>query len=374
MFLFHNNTDTNTTNNRASYTESKSWTLLSGHHKITSKKYQCCINPFSGVTLEINIRRNSMFYGIILLFPITMAWIPILFGFVAPTATGERISFSISVLLTLVFYIEVANKALPRSSKNIPLFGQYYAGVVVVIVSSTLLTAVATKFFHSRTYEMSSDFNRVQSVMLSVGSRVPYLGSKCKRILELKKKAVDEAFHMRLTMSSIFAMTAETAFQQEHEQKYEANKDESEHQEERMLRLVKRIQQVSMDEGFVEENGEQSRQQMRQKSALLRNRGSNDKLDGTEKEVKSKNLHITAYRLKLYRLHSISKYLGKIIDALRRKRNRDKEESKQEQYANAIVDLIDRMTLIFFTLVLMAWFVITIGQSLVKIPQHGHDH
>ena len=89
------------------YQESKSWTLLSGRFFVTSMKFQCCKNPFSGVTLEIKLRRNSLFYGFILLFPITMAWIPVLFSFVAPTATGERISFSISVLLTLVFYIEV---------------------------------------------------------------------------------------------------------------------------------------------------------------------------------------------------------------------------------------------------------------------------
>ena len=118
---------------KGSYTESKAWELLSGNIQVTSTKYECCANPFSGVVLEIKLRRVSLFYGIILLFPITMAWIPILLGFVAPTATGERISFSISVLLTLVFYIEVANKALPKSSNHIPLFGQYYAGVVVVL-------------------------------------------------------------------------------------------------------------------------------------------------------------------------------------------------------------------------------------------------
>ena len=368
--------------NRVQYEESRSWKLLSGHFSITSNKYQCCKNPFSGVTLDIKIRRNSMFYGFILLFPITMAWIPILLGFVAPTATGERISFSISVLLTLVFYIEVANKALPRSSNNIPLFGQYYAGVVVVIVTSTLLTAVSTKFFHSRQYAMSSDFNRVQKVLLSLGAHVPYIGRKCRYLLELKQKAVEEAFHRRIIMSSVFAMTGDTSFQQQQEQQQTADeKDEREEQKEaRMVRFINRIQQCSLDEGFVEENNDPSRQQLKQKS-LLRKRNNDAKLEeekeetGTTSRTENKNLHITDYRLKLYRLHSISRYLGSIIEAIRRKRHRDREQSKQEQYANAIVDLIDRINLTLFTMVLVAWFGVTIGQSLVKIAQHDdHGH
>lgn len=169
----------------------------------------------------------------------------------------------------------------------------------------------------------ASDFHWAQKSMLAFGARLPYIGSKCKRIIELKQKALDETIHRRKTMSSLFAMTCfsvvgdippqATANVKENNN---GEKDKlTKRQEERVARLVKRVQQVSLDEGFVEENSEQSRQM----KSLLRMRNDHKPLTTNTEEEENKakdssttrnqcnNLHVTQYRLKLSRLHSISR-------------------------------------------------------------------
>jgi Neurotransmitter-gated ion-channel transmembrane region./Neurotransmitter-gated ion-channel ligand binding domain. len=347
----------------ASYTESKAWTLLYGKIFLTSIKYECCEHPFSGVNLEIKLRRNSLFYGIILLFPITMAWIPILMGFVAPASSGERISFSISVLLTLVFYIEVANKNLPRSSNHIPLFGQYYAGVVVIIITSTLVTAILTKYFYRREYKLREDFNSFQKALLCFGSRIPFVGTKCRRFLELKCKMTETLEKQTRTLSS--TLIAETAFQN----KESSDAGKNQHQHDRLSRLVKKVQQVSLDEGFVEEQVEKSKSI---KNALRKRTGSEQ---GTTSDSQSQNTHITTYRQKFQSLQSIAQCLGKMIEAIGKQKSRDIEQTKHEQYANALVDMIDRIALLLFTLVLLTWFMATIGLSLIQLGnEQEHEH
>ena len=224
------------------------------------------------------------------------------------------------------------------------------------------MTAMLTKYFHRREYKLSEDYNNFQKALLCFGSRVPFVGGKCRRLLEFKREMVEKA-EIRARTSS--TLVAETEFQNE-----SSNSGKDYRQQNRLSRLVKKVQQVSLDEGFVEEQAEKSKNSKN----ILRKRTRSEQ--ETTSDSQSQNIHITSYRKKFQRLQSIARCLGEMIDTIDKKKSRDIEQTKQEQYANALVEVIDRIALSSFTIVLLTWFMAIIGISIIKLNhgQEEHNH
>lgn len=317
------------------YEKSSAWTLLSGEVNNKSTYYACCDIPYTSVELKIKMKRVSMLYSFVLLFPITVSWIPIMLGFIAPTACEERISFSISVLLTLVFFIEVANQSLPQSSNHIPMFGKYYIGVVAVIVLSMFITAVVTRMFHSREYELEKDFNPLQRLILRLGSKLPYIGARCHHVLELKKNFRDGWGSPSIVPQSHTGGSTV----------------------ERVLNKIDKL--MSQDEGF-EEGGVENPMFVKQQDIRKRTTVMNSNVFNNGGEGTTAHLHVTDYNKKISKLRTISDLLKRICWLVKKKEVKQKEMTKQTCYANAIVDLVDRTALLTETCFLMVWFCLTV--------------
>ena len=330
----------------AQYQNSSSWILLHGTVQNISTLYYCCPYPFSSVRMTLHMKRISEFYSIVLLFPITISWVPILLGYVTPTASGERISISMSVLLTLAFFIEVANQSLPQSSNHIPMFGLYYIGVISVIVMSMLISAIATKLSHSREYELDKDLNRVRRSLLRFGSKIPYIGSKCFRLLELKDRFV-------------------LGKARDGEKKIEKSTRKSVPGQ--VLDVISKV--LSHDEGFEEGNENSNREgegggRLEQKQDLRRRTTTTD--DYTNNSQQSPHLHVTEYSKKMHAFKQISTHLKRMCMIIQKRNTDEIQEDDQTCYANAIVELIDRMSLLASTIFLVIWFAIIVVPPVIS--------
>ena len=71
--------------------------------------------------MEIWIRRSPLYIIVNLMFPCTLITLISLLVFIIPAESEEKITFSLTILLTLVILMLLVFEKLPETSENIPL-------------------------------------------------------------------------------------------------------------------------------------------------------------------------------------------------------------------------------------------------------------
>ena len=131
------------------YMKSAEWDLVRASRKRNVQKYACCENPFSDVTIEFVFKRKPLFYIFNLILPCIIIMATILVGFLLPPESGERITLSITVLLAMAVFLQLAAENLPRNSENVPLLGIFYISVMGEVSLSLLCTCYVIRIHHS---------------------------------------------------------------------------------------------------------------------------------------------------------------------------------------------------------------------------------
>ena len=132
------------------YVKSAEWDLLKVYKKRNSKRYPCCDNDLSDVTITIAIKRKPLFYIFNLIVPCALVLSMILLGFFLPPESGERITLSITILLAMAVFLQVVGESLPRNSETVPLLGKFYITIMAEISVSLILTCwVLNVHYHS---------------------------------------------------------------------------------------------------------------------------------------------------------------------------------------------------------------------------------
>lgn len=102
------------------------WEITSFPAERHSQIYTCCPDPFVDITFYLNMKRKPKFYIVNIIIPSTLLTVLGVFGFALPCESGEKVSFEITVMLSLaVFQILVAD-SLPASAETIPYIGTFY--------------------------------------------------------------------------------------------------------------------------------------------------------------------------------------------------------------------------------------------------------
>ncbi|CAJ0936104.1 unnamed protein product, partial [Mesorhabditis belari] len=96
----------------------------------------------SRVEFQIKIRRKALFYTVVLIIPtVIMAFLSVSVFFL-PTASTERMTLTISILLSIVVFLLLLAKILPPTSSTIPLMAKYLLLTFVLNVITILVTVV----------------------------------------------------------------------------------------------------------------------------------------------------------------------------------------------------------------------------------------
>ncbi|VBB33975.1 unnamed protein product [Acanthocheilonema viteae] len=86
------------------YYPSVEWDILGVSGKRHEIRYPCCESPFIDLTYEIHLRRKTLFYTVNLIFPIVGISFLAALVFYLPSDGGEKISFCISILISLTIF------------------------------------------------------------------------------------------------------------------------------------------------------------------------------------------------------------------------------------------------------------------------------
>ncbi|XP_067934663.1 neuronal acetylcholine receptor subunit alpha-7-like [Watersipora subatra] len=139
------------------YSRSGEWDLLGFPGVRNVVYYDCCPdNPYIDITYSINVRRRKLYYIVNIVTPCLMLAALTLVTFTIPPDAGEKISFGVTILLSLTVFLLMVAEALPASSDAVPLIAVYFSAVMLLNAASVVFTVLVLNYHHrtSETHEM----------------------------------------------------------------------------------------------------------------------------------------------------------------------------------------------------------------------------
>ena len=96
-----------------------------------------------GVMYNINltVRRNPSFVVIIVIATIMLLSLMSIMVFLLPTKSGERMSYSITLLLALVVFLTIISDNIPKKSNPLPIL-LYFIGLHVLLSAFITLATI----------------------------------------------------------------------------------------------------------------------------------------------------------------------------------------------------------------------------------------
>ena len=85
------------------------------------KKDECCLCQ---VTFLFKFKRKPDFYGLNMILPVLLLAVMAVFVFMLPAESGEKIGFSLTVLLAFVVLMTLLGDKMPSTADHTSLFGE----------------------------------------------------------------------------------------------------------------------------------------------------------------------------------------------------------------------------------------------------------
>ena len=126
------------------------WDVMSVPALRTEALYSCCPSPYIDITYNITLRRKTLFYTVNLIIPVVGISSLSFLVFYLPSDSGEKVALTISIMLSLTFFLLVLIEIIPSTSLAMPLIGIYLTFCLVMITLSVIVTiAILNVHFRS---------------------------------------------------------------------------------------------------------------------------------------------------------------------------------------------------------------------------------
>lgn len=106
--------------------------------------------PYPDISFKVRMRRKTLFYTVNLILPVLGNAFLTLLVFCLPSDSGEKVTLSISVLVSLTVFFLLLAETIPPTSLAVPLLGKYLL-FTMVLVSSSICVTVGVLNVHFRT-------------------------------------------------------------------------------------------------------------------------------------------------------------------------------------------------------------------------------
>ncbi|CAG9136300.1 unnamed protein product [Plutella xylostella] len=130
---------------------------------INEKFYTCCDEPYLDITFNITMRRKTLFYTVNLIIPCMGISFLTVLVFYLPSDSGEKVSLSISILLSLTVFFLLLAEIIPPTSLVVPLLGKFVLFTMILDTFSICVTVVVLNvhFRSPQTHSMAPWVRRV---------------------------------------------------------------------------------------------------------------------------------------------------------------------------------------------------------------------
>ncbi|XP_054718241.1 acetylcholine receptor subunit alpha-like 1 [Uloborus diversus] len=116
------------------------WDIMAVPAVRTEKFYSCCEEPYPDITFNITLRRKTLFYTVNLIIPCVFISFLSVLVFYLPSHSGEKVSLSISIVLSLGVFFLLLSEIIPPTSLTVPLLGKYLLFTMILVSFSVFVT------------------------------------------------------------------------------------------------------------------------------------------------------------------------------------------------------------------------------------------
>nr|XP_019949617.1 PREDICTED: acetylcholine receptor subunit alpha [Paralichthys olivaceus] len=111
--------------------------------------YTCCPDtPYLDITYHFLMLRLPLYFIVNVIIPCMLFSFLTGLVFYLPTDSGEKMTLSISVLLSLTVFLLVIVELIPSTSSAVPLIGKYMLFTMVFVIASIIITVIVINTHH----------------------------------------------------------------------------------------------------------------------------------------------------------------------------------------------------------------------------------
>ena len=100
------------------YQINEEWEILNVSYTINSIKYACCPEEYYDITFDVELKRLTGYYEINIIIPTFATASLVLITLLIPWDSGERISFAVTVMLSIIVFLLILSDTLPKSNQQ----------------------------------------------------------------------------------------------------------------------------------------------------------------------------------------------------------------------------------------------------------------
>uniref|UniRef100_A0A8D0DXK5 Cholinergic receptor nicotinic alpha 1 subunit n=1 Tax=Salvator merianae TaxID=96440 RepID=A0A8D0DXK5_SALMN len=133
----------------SNFMESGEWVMKDYRGWKHSVTYSCCPDtPYLDITYHFVMQRLPLYFIVNVIIPCLLFSFLTGLVFYLPTDSGEKMTLSISVLLSLTVFLLVIVELIPSTSSAVPLIGKYMLFTMVFVIASIIITVIVINTHH----------------------------------------------------------------------------------------------------------------------------------------------------------------------------------------------------------------------------------
>ncbi|XP_060774704.1 acetylcholine receptor subunit alpha-like isoform X1 [Neoarius graeffei] len=133
----------------SNFMESGEWVMKDYQSWKHCVRYACCLEtPYLDITYHFLMLRLPLYFIVNVIIPCMLFSFLTGLVFYLPTDSGEKMTLSISVLLSLTVFLLVIVELIPSTSSAVPLIGKYMLFTMILVITSIIITVFVINMHH----------------------------------------------------------------------------------------------------------------------------------------------------------------------------------------------------------------------------------
>ena len=168
------------------------WELIHSYTEITEERISDFGQiDYSLVRFTLVLKRNYLYYLIKIILPFTLVSLVTLFTFLLPPQSGEKLTLNVTILLSLVIYLQLISEYIPKSDDETPILTLFSNANFFLVFLSCIMTVYVLYLYHRpSTSHIAPVPSWIKKILLDCISPLVY----CNRIkFEEKQKLLEKA-------------------------------------------------------------------------------------------------------------------------------------------------------------------------------------
>ncbi|CAF0731258.1 unnamed protein product [Adineta steineri] len=125
------------------------WELIHSYTEITDERVSDFGQvDYSLVRFTLILKRNHLYYLIKIILPFTLVSFVTLFTFLLPPQTGEKLTLNVTILLSLVIYLQLFTEYIPKSDDDTPILTLFCNANFFLVFLSCIMTVYVLYLYH----------------------------------------------------------------------------------------------------------------------------------------------------------------------------------------------------------------------------------